>query len=281
MLAGEARDRRPASSYGASRPWRTRAPTGSAPRLVPGCGVDALVARAPRAGPRRPRPGRAGRRGRPARGRAGRRSSTVGRSAARGRRPSSSHSEVAPFSRSTRAASLAAFASGPKHPGARTSQPPVAGRAAGWWRRSASSSRVPSGATAMPSSVVRVELLPDGGVGSSSSASRRALRSTAAAAFSQSARVVPVVRGGQRRASPARAPARSARRGRPRRRSRQSWAEQVGAARGGRDTECDLCNRTASPCRRPDDVTLPRPHRRVAGGTVTLLWQPKLQPRPW
>ena len=112
------------------------------------------------------------------------RSSRVARSASGA---TSSHSDVTPPSRSTRAASLAAFGSRPTRC-ARMSQSPVrlTGRPA--VTRSSSAAAVPSGVTGMSSRVVRVSLSQTSSSGSSS-VIRRALRSTAAVAFSQSATV--------------------------------------------------------------------------------------------
>ena len=117
----------------------------------------------------------------------------------RGRRPrpSSSHSEVTPFSRSVSAASLAAFASptaevGPDVPVA------GAGRAARGGAGRRAGRGVPSGVTPMPSSVRAGQLRPRPARRGRPRRSRRALRSTAAAAASHVGAVVPVLGRGQR-----------------------------------------------------------------------------------
>ena len=137
---------------------------------------------------RTPAPHRAGpteRPARPGRCRGARPSARwAGRTTSMPDAPTCTQSEVAPFSRSVSAAAFEACASGSAS-SARTSQPsPRAGGRTGSGR-SATSAGVPSGVMSMPSSVERVSLAHTASSGSSA-AMRRALRSTAAAAFSHS-----------------------------------------------------------------------------------------------
>ena len=160
----------------------TRSPdSGSAPKLVPGCrSTPVLSASATSAC--------AAAADEPDRTTGARSRSTPcsarGRSSTTRPAPSSTHSDVAPLSRSISRASLAAAASGPlmwtrmSQSVARVGRPDVA--------RPSRSAAAPIGATAMPSSVVRVSLAHTAESGSSS-VSLRLLRRTAAAAASQAA----------------------------------------------------------------------------------------------
>ena len=103
--------------------------------------------------------------------------------------PACSHSDVAPPSRSASASAFSCFGSSPRS-STRTSCPPgaVGRRALRPTSAVGSAAGVPSGLSGIPSRVVRVSLAHTASSGSSSR-SRPALRRTAAAAFSQSARV--------------------------------------------------------------------------------------------
>ena len=116
-----------ASASVSKPPARSSAPTGSTPRLVPGREAGARSASSGERAAAAPS-GSRGRRARPARRRAARPRARSARSATvEARRPTCTHSEVTPFSRSVRAASCAALRVGVGERGADVPASPRAG----------------------------------------------------------------------------------------------------------------------------------------------------------